>query len=107
MNANPASLQTFNNELVNKLLELKEKRGAIQSSLLKDEAALVKYQQEIKETQLKQKELEQLMDKKYSMRKQYDDLITETQEAYNKIVQSSHTLLEMLNRESSSINELI
>ena len=43
--------------------------------------------------------------KKYAMRNEYDKTIQETQSAFNKILESSQTLLHVLKKEGAQLNK--
>lgn len=135
MASHGAALQTQNNELVKCIEELKEKREILIRSIREDEAEKSKIQQDLQvpphyltyciqvrwtcQQQLQRhecmlglqtltKRLAQINDalgSKHGARTDYEKIIHETEQAYSKIVESSHTLLSVLKKEAGSIGK--
>ncbi|KAI8917600.1 hypothetical protein PhCBS80983_g02691 [Powellomyces hirtus] len=99
----PSTLQSFNNELVIKLEFLREQREIIGIEILKDEAHREDLQKQIRDLSAQLDRTSQALEKKYAASDRYDRLIKDTEDAYEKIVESSQTLLEVLQRESKTI----
>ena len=51
------------------------------------------------------KELEDTLGKKYATRQEFDRTISETENAFLKILESSQTLLHVLKKEGASLNK--
>lgn len=132
MAAHGAALQTQNSELVKCIEDLKEKREMLVRSIREDEAEKTKIQQDLQVwpgwhrsmcakfwgplndqtvryvLQTLTKRLSQINDalsSKHGARTDYEKIIHETEQAYQKIVESSHTLLSVLKKEACSIGK--
>ncbi|KND03839.1 uncharacterized protein SPPG_01295 [Spizellomyces punctatus DAOM BR117] len=99
----PSNLQSFNNDLVKNLEHLRDQREAIEVEINKEECRKDDLQQQIHELTDQLERVKQSLTKKYTVRNEYDRLIQDTETAYQKIVESSQTLLELLQRESQAI----
>jgi Sjoegren syndrome nuclear autoantigen 1 len=103
MTISPATLQSFNNELVKGLESLKEQRGALQKQLLGEQKEAAALEQQIAQLSNSLALATQEIKKKTLLRDEYDRLISETEEAYGKIVESSQTLLKVLHTEVQTL----
>lgn len=103
-NISPSTLQSFNNELIKSLDQLREQREKNYQALRQDYDAEAKIKGEIEKFQKKRLEIERRIKQKESLEKGYKTLIEETEGAYRKIVESSQTLLEILKQETDKIN---
>ncbi|KAI8815577.1 sjogren syndrome nuclear autoantigen 1 [Fimicolochytrium jonesii] len=99
----PSNLQAFNNELVIKLERLREAREQIGSEIVKEESRKDDLDQQIHELGAQLERTMQSLTRKYALSEEYDRLIHETEVAYSKIVESSQSLLQKLERESETI----
>lgn len=105
MTISPATLQSFNNELVKGLESLKEQRGALQKQLLIEQQQATSLEQQITQLSNNLALAAQEIKKKTLLRDEYDRLISETESAYGKIVESSQTLLRVLNTEVQTLKK--
>eukprot|EP01111_Echinosteliopsis_oligospora_P018459 TRINITY_DN8479_c0_g1_i1.p1 TRINITY_DN8479_c0_g1~~TRINITY_DN8479_c0_g1_i1.p1 ORF type:complete len:113 (+),score=15.72 TRINITY_DN8479_c0_g1_i1:76-414(+) len=100
-----ADLQTYNNELVRCIEELKERREEVNKVILREEEERSKIQHEIRRLTENLSRLNDSLNRKISARNEYDKTIKETEAAYAKIIESSQTLLSVLKRESNNIGK--
>ncbi|EFJ53053.1 hypothetical protein VOLCADRAFT_109535 [Volvox carteri f. nagariensis] len=103
MSAQGTALQNHNNELVKCIEDLREKREEIIKQLREDDAEKAKITQDL---QILTKRLAQVNDsiaRKTETKNEYDKVISETEAAYLKILESSQTLLTVLKREAVNI----
>ena len=105
MTISPATLQSFNNELVKGLESLKEQRGALQKQLSIEQQQAQSLEQQITQLSNTLALAAQEIKKKTLLRDEYDRLISETESAYSKIVESSQTLLQVLNTEVQTLKK--
>lgn len=103
MAAHGAALQSQNNELVKCIEDLKEKRELLARSIREDEAEKSKIQQDLQTLTRRLTQINDALSKKHQARSDYDKIVQETETAYSKIVESSHTLLNVLKKEATSI----
>ena len=100
-----ASMQSFNNELIQQIEDLRGKRDEISRSLAKEEEEKVKIQNDLAVLTKRLSQINDSLARKYSSRQEYDRTIDETEGAYMKILESSQTLLTVLKRESMNIQK--
>eukprot|EP00992_Anisonema_acinus_P012339 TRINITY_DN8056_c0_g1_i1.p1 TRINITY_DN8056_c0_g1~~TRINITY_DN8056_c0_g1_i1.p1 ORF type:complete len:110 (+),score=15.31 TRINITY_DN8056_c0_g1_i1:56-385(+) len=100
-----ATLQTTNNELVKCIEELREKREESNRLILKEEEEKARIVNEVQILTERLSKLDESLNRKYSARAEYDKAISETENAFSKILESSKTLLHVLNRESQSLKK--
>jgi Sjoegren syndrome nuclear autoantigen 1 len=95
-NISPSTLQTFNNELVKGLETLREKHFETSQILIKKQE--IKQNLSIKIEQLNQEfiKLNDEINEKNMKKLELEKLIEQTEIAYLKIVESSQTLLDLL-----------
>ena len=98
-----ASLQTYNNELVKCLEDLREKREQVNKALLKEEKEKSTIQKQLQSLTEKLHKINESISQKITARDDYDKTVRETEAAYMKILESSQTLLSVLKRESVSL----
>jgi len=103
--AEGASLQNYNNELVNCIEELREKREELNKSIAADEEEKAKIQNDLRILTERLARINDNLARKVSSRTEYDKTITETEAAYSKIMESSQTLLHVLKRESVNLTK--
>ena len=82
---------------------LRTKQGLINQSICADQAHEQEIMLQLSTLSEKLSRLQSSLKQKYAVKAEYDQLIGETEAAYLKIVSSSQTLLEVLNRQTSSI----
>ena len=98
-----ASLQNYNNELVKCIEDLREKREEINRQISKDEEDKAKVQRDLATLTERLASINDALTRKTQARNEYDRTIQETEGAYMKILESSQTLLGVLNRESVNL----
>merc|ERR1711933_145379 len=99
------TLQNYNNELVNCIEELREKREELNRSIASDEEEKAKIQNDLRILTERLSRINDNLAKKIASRTEYDKTITETEAAYSKILESSQTLLHVLKRESVNLTK--
>ena len=99
-----AALQTYNNELVKCLDELCEKRSILQKEIDKEEQEKFALETQHKNIQDKLTRTNTKLNDKYATKKEYDKLISESEQAYMKILESSQVLLNVVKRDAASLN---
>ena len=99
-----AALQSYNNELVQCLDELCEKRNILQKDIDKEEQQKFSLETQLKTIQDKLNRTNMSLDDKYATKAEYDKLITESEQAYMKILESSQVLLNVVKRDAATLN---
>eukprot|EP00455_Lapot_gusevi_P002927 TRINITY_DN11209_c0_g1_i1.p1 TRINITY_DN11209_c0_g1~~TRINITY_DN11209_c0_g1_i1.p1 ORF type:complete len:117 (+),score=47.92 TRINITY_DN11209_c0_g1_i1:71-421(+) len=100
-----ASLQTYNNELVKCLEDLREKREQVNKAILKEEREKSQIQKQLAALTERLHKTNEAISAKIQARDEYDKTIRETEAAYMKILESSQTLLTVLKRESVNLTK--
>mmetsp|Transcript_40552 Transcript_40552/g.96354 ORF Transcript_40552/g.96354 Transcript_40552/m.96354 type:complete len:112 (-) Transcript_40552:974-1309(-) len=100
-----AALQNQNNELVKCIEDLREKRTEIDRLIKEEEAEKAKIQSDLAVLTKRLAMLNDSLARKTASRNEYDKVISETEAAYLKILESSQTLLTVLKRETVNINK--
>lgn len=100
-----ASLQTYNNELVKCLEDLREKREQVNKAILKEEKDKQAIQKQLQALTERLHKSNESIAQKIAARDDYDKTIRETEAAYMKILESSQTLLSVLKRESVNLTK--
>ena len=100
-----ATLQNYNNELVRCIEDLREKREEVNRSIAKDEEEKAKIQNDLRILTERLARINDNLARKISSRNEYDKTIQETEAAYQKIMESSQTLLHVLKRESVNLTK--
>ncbi|KAJ3083079.1 Sjoegren syndrome nuclear autoantigen 1 [Quaeritorhiza haematococci] len=103
MSAQAAKLQSFNNELVKGIEDLRERREAVVLQIRQEEDRKRQLESQMHELAQQLERVNQSLTKKYAMRKEFDRVISDTDMAYMKIVESSQTLLQILKQESEAL----
>jgi sjoegren syndrome nuclear autoantigen 1 len=98
-----ATLQNYNNELVKCLEDLREKREALNKSILKEEKVKADIQKKLHRLTEQLHRTNESLSQKIQARNDYDTTIQETEAAYMKILESSQTLLHLLKRETVNL----
>merc|ERR1712054_751335 len=93
------TLQNYNNELVKCIEDLREKREELNKSIASDEEEKAKIQNDLRILTERLARINDNLARKIASRTEYDKTITETEAAYQKILESSQTLLHVLKRE--------
>ncbi|KAK6194799.1 hypothetical protein SNE40_000354 [Patella caerulea] len=105
MSQQGAALQTYNNELVKCIEELCTKRDDIHKQILQEDEEKQKLQNDLRILTEKLAKVNESLAKKMTIRNEFDKTIAETEGAYKKILESSHTLLNVLKKESHNLKE--
>ena len=100
-----ASLQNYNNELVKCIEDLRERREELSRTILRDEEAKAKIQQDLAIFTKRLAEINEELAKKHQAKNEFDRTIQETEAAYMKILESSQTLLSVLKRETVQLTK--
>merc|ERR1711865_506772 len=100
-----ATLQTYNNQLVKCIEDLREKREEVNRQILKDEEEKAKIQKDLRILTERLSRINDSLARKVAARNEYDQSIQETEAAYLKILESSQTLLHVLKRESANLQK--
>ncbi|XP_063683943.1 microtubule nucleation factor SSNA1-like [Bolinopsis microptera] len=103
MTQQAAVLQNCNNELVKCIEDLCNKRDALQRDITSEEEEKSKLQNDIRILSERLAKVNESLAKKITARNEYDKTISETENAYMKILESSQSLLQVLKRESTSL----
>eukprot|EP00304_Pavlova_gyrans_P016378 CAMPEP_0206033128 /NCGR_PEP_ID=MMETSP1466-20131121/422_1 /ASSEMBLY_ACC=CAM_ASM_001126 /TAXON_ID=44452 /ORGANISM="Pavlova gyrans, Strain CCMP608" /LENGTH=205 /DNA_ID=CAMNT_0053407295 /DNA_START=44 /DNA_END=662 /DNA_ORIENTATION=- len=100
-----ATLQNYNNDLVRCIEDLREKREEVNRAIASDEEEKAKIQNDLRILTERLSRLNDGLARKISSRNEYDRTIQETEAAYQKILESSQTLLHVLKRESVNLSK--
>lgn len=98
-----ASLQTYNNELVKCLEDLREKRQSLNNEIMQEEQQKADIQKKLQKLTEQLHRTDDSLSHKSQARNDYDTTIQETEAAYMKILESSQTLLHVLKRETVNL----
>ncbi|XP_074103632.1 microtubule nucleation factor SSNA1 [Cotesia typhae] len=105
MSQHGAALQTYNQELVKCLEDVKSKKAMIQAEIDVEEEEQHNLEREIKKLHYKLVQVTDSLNKKILIRNEYNRIITDTEAHYMKIVDSSQMLLAVVQRETSSLDQ--
>jgi Sjoegren syndrome nuclear autoantigen 1 len=100
-----ATLQNYNNDLVRCIEDLREKREEVNRAIAADEEEKAKIQNDLRILTERLSRLNDGLARKINSRNEYDRTIQETEAAYQKILESSQTLLHVLKRESVNLSK--
>ena len=100
-----AALQTYNNELVKCLEELCERRTFLQKDIDKDEQEKLALELQLKSIQEKLSSVNTRLGDKLATKAEYDKTISESEQAYMKILESSQVLLNVVKRDAASLQQ--
>ncbi|XP_023026433.1 uncharacterized protein [Leptinotarsa decemlineata] len=104
MSEHGAALQTYNQELVKCLEDIKRKKNEIVHCLHREEAEKLVLEKNVKVLQDKLKILNRNIDHHKSIYEQYDKIINETENGFRKILESSQTLLQVVQQQTTRID---
>ncbi|XP_012533396.1 Sjoegren syndrome nuclear autoantigen 1 homolog isoform X2 [Monomorium pharaonis] len=107
MEQHGATLQTYNQELVKCLEEMKLRRAELQEQIESQEEEKNDLQCEIEKLSCKLTQLNDSLAKRITVRNEYDRTIADTEAAYVKILESSHLLLNMIRKEAVSLDQTL
>ena len=99
-----AALQTYNNEFVKCVEELCEKRSLLQKDIDKEEQQKFALETQLKTVQDKLARINTSLNDKLATKTEYDKVISESEQAYMKIVESSQVLLNVVKRDAASLD---
>ena len=105
MSGQGASLQNNNNQLVTYLEELKEQRDNLDQQIHQKTTAKESLESRLGSLTERLAEVNQSLEKKHQTKNEYDRAIQETENAYMKIIESAHSLLNVVRKESSSLSK--
>ena len=106
MSQHGAALQTYNNELVKCVEELRDRRDQLQKDILTEEEERARLQNDIRLLSERLARLNDSLARKLSQRAEFDRVIAEAEGAYTKILESSQVLLNVLKKEAPSVPPL-
>ncbi|OAD56318.1 Sjoegren syndrome nuclear autoantigen 1 like protein [Eufriesea mexicana] len=107
MSQHGAALQTYNQELVKCLEEMKLRRTDLQIEIESQEEEKNHLQREIEKLSHKLTCLNDSLTKRIAVRNEYDRTIADTEIAYVKILESSQLLLNMIKIEATNLNQTL
>ncbi|XP_076282801.1 microtubule nucleation factor SSNA1 [Lasioglossum baleicum] len=107
MSQHGAALQTYNQELVKCLEDMKAKRGELQVQIDSQEEEKNNLQREIEKLSYKLTRLNDSLSQRIAVRNEYDRTIADTETAYVKILESSQLLLNMIKREATNLDQTL
>ncbi|XP_025829424.1 Sjoegren syndrome nuclear autoantigen 1 homolog isoform X1 [Agrilus planipennis] len=107
MSEHGAALQTYNQELVKCLEELKNKRNALQVIIEREENEKMQLEKNMKVIQDKLQSCNNKLIQHIRIRNNYDQTIKETEVGFKKILESSQTLLNLVQHEAGKLNTCI
>merc|ERR1711865_653195 len=100
-----ATLQTYNNQLVKCIEDLREKREEVNRQILQEEEEKAKIQKDLIILTDRLSKINESLARKVQARNEYDKTIQEMEAAYMKILESSQTLLHVLKRETVNLTK--
>ncbi|XP_031830407.1 microtubule nucleation factor SSNA1 [Nomia melanderi] len=107
MSQHGAALQTYNQELVKCLEDMKIRRTELQTQIEAQEEEKNNLQREIENLSYKLTRLNDSLSKRIAVRNEYDKTIADTETAYIKILESSQLLLNMIKREATKLDQAL
>eukprot|EP01084_Bolivina_argentea_P210939 358900_1 len=99
-----AGLQSTNADLVKCIEQVREKRDEVARQIQREEEEKARIMNELRILNERLSRLDEGLALKYAARSEYDKAITETENAFSKILESSKTLLHVLKRESGNLS---
>ncbi|XP_011691025.1 PREDICTED: Sjoegren syndrome nuclear autoantigen 1 homolog isoform X1 [Wasmannia auropunctata] len=107
MSQHGAALQTYNQELVKCLEEMKLRRSELQAQIESQDEEKNNLHREIEKMSCKLTQLNDSLAKRIAVRNEYDRTIADTEAAYVKILESSQLLLNMIKKEAVSLDQTL
>ncbi|EFN82977.1 Sjoegren syndrome nuclear autoantigen 1 [Harpegnathos saltator] len=107
MSQHGAALQTYNQELVKCLEEMKLRRTELQAQIESQEEEKNNLQREIEKMSCKLTLLNDSLAKRIAVKNEFDRTIADTETAYMKILESSQLLLNMIKKEAVSLDQTL
>lgn len=102
--AQGAVLDQHNKQLVARLHELKSARSATVKEIADKEAEKAQLEQALSDAMKRINELKGSISKKVELTQDYDHVITDAESMYQKIIDSSNTLITALDQQVSSLH---
>eukprot|EP00768_Dysnectes_brevis_P003463 gnl/Dysnectes_brevis/2470_a2953_2141.p1 GENE.gnl/Dysnectes_brevis/2470_a2953_2141~~gnl/Dysnectes_brevis/2470_a2953_2141.p1 ORF type:complete len:107 (+),score=4.84 gnl/Dysnectes_brevis/2470_a2953_2141:60-380(+) len=99
-----ASLQSYNNELVKLIEDLKLRRSGVDKEIRAHQEEKAKIEQDLEILKDRLRRLDQALDLKVAARSEFDKTIQETEAAYMRILESSQKLVEILKSQTQSMS---
>ena len=103
MSQQGAALQTYNNELVRCLDDLRAKRDAIRKEMEAEEADKRRLEEDAARLRMRLDAVNRSLAEKGETRAGYDRAIAECESAYAKIVESSQVLLNVVRKDARAL----
>ena len=100
-----AALQSYNNDLVKCLEELCERRNLLQKDIDKEEQEKHILEAQLKTLQDKLARVDASLSNKMATKAEYDKTISESEQAYMKILESSQVLLNVVKRDAATLHQ--
>lgn len=100
-----AALQNYNNELVKCLEDLCERRAKLQADICQDEREKQSLEAQMNQIRERLGRVQSSLDDKMKTLAQYDRTISDTQDAYMKILESSQVLLSVVKKETQELQK--
>lgn len=105
MSEHGATLQTFNQELVKSLEELKQRRKELSHIIYHQQTQKETLEQQIKSLQDDLTIVNSKLNESNKLKSSYDQVINETEEGYKKILDTSQALLSAIQLESTRLSK--
>ncbi|KAI4817187.1 microtubule nucleation factor SSNA1 [Pseudochaenichthys georgianus] len=105
MSQQAAALQNYNNELVKCMEDLCSKREELNRQITQEEVEKDRLQHDIRVLTEKLSRVNESLAHRLAARANFDQTIAETQAAYTKILESSHSLLSVLKQETGNLSK--
>lgn len=96
-------MQKYNSDLVKYIENIRTSREDLHDEIIQDETEKSLIESEIQSLTERLNNLTDALMKKYEARDEFDRTITETEQAFMKILESSQTLLHVLKKEDSHL----
>ncbi|CDW76550.1 13 kda deflagellation-inducible [Stylonychia lemnae] len=103
--AQGATLQRYNQDLSRYIENIRVGRDDLHEEIIKDEEEKHQIESEIASLTERLGSLSDALLKKYEAREEFDRTISETEQAFMKILESSQTLLHVLKKEDSQLSK--
>nr|XP_046230729.1 Sjoegren syndrome nuclear autoantigen 1 [Scatophagus argus] len=105
MTQQAAALQTYNNELVKCIEDLRSRREELNRQIKLEEEEKDRLQHDIRVLSEKLSRVDKSLQQRLATRATYDRTIAETEAAYTKILESSQSLLSVLKQEAGNLSK--
>ena len=100
-----SGLNNTNTELVKMMDGIIKQKNEIQTLIDQEDEEKRQIEEQMRSLAERLDTLNGSLQKKYHTRQEYDKTINETQSAFNKILESSQTLLHVLKKEGAQLNK--